>query len=53
MSLDLDFTQVWTQASSFVNNLWPIFVIPIGMVLGIGILSFIVKAIKGALAGIR
>jgi len=52
MSLDLDFSEVWTQASTFVNNLWPIFVIPIGMVLGIGILSFIVKTVKSALGGI-
>jgi len=53
MSLNLDFSQVWSQAASFVNNLWPIFVIPIGMVLGIGILSFIVKTIKSALASIH
>jgi hypothetical protein len=52
MSFDLDFTQVWTQASNMVNNLWPIFVIPIGMILGIGILNFIVKTIKSALGGI-
>lgn len=50
MSLNLDFSQVWTQASDFVNNLWPIFVIPLGIVLGVGILNFIVKALKGALA---
>lgn len=49
MSLDLDFGQIWSQASDFVNNLWPIFVIPLGMILGIGILSFIVKTVKQAL----
>lgn len=53
MSLNLDFSEIWTQASSFVNGLWPIFVIPIGMVLGIGILSFIVKTIKSSLASIH
>jgi hypothetical protein len=52
MSLSLDFSQVWTQASEFVNNLWPIFVIPIGIVLGVGILNFIVKALKGAIGSL-
>ena len=53
MSLDLDFSEIWTQASDFVNSLWPIFVIPIGMVLGVGILSFIVKTVKSALGGLH
>ena len=50
MSLSLDFSAVWTQASDFVNNLWPVFVIPMGIVLGVGILNFVVKALKGALS---
>jgi hypothetical protein len=53
MSFDLDFTQIWSQASDMVNMLWPVFTITLGMVLGIGILNFIVKTIKGALGGIR
>ena len=52
MSLNLDFSNLWSQASEFVNNLWPIFVIPLGMILGIGILGFIVKAVKSAIGGI-
>ena len=52
MSIDIDFTQIWIEASSFVNNLWPIFVIPLGMVLGVGILTFIVKTVKSALGGL-
>lgn len=50
MSLSLDFSQVWTQASDFVNNLWPVFMIPLGIILGVGILNFVVKALKGALS---
>jgi hypothetical protein len=50
MSLSLDFGQVWAQASEFVNNLWPVFVIPIGLLLGVGMLNFIMKALKGALS---
>lgn len=52
MSLSLDFAEIWTQANSFVNNLWPIFVIPIGIVFGVGILNFIVHEVKGALNAI-
>lgn len=47
--LSLDFTQIWSQAMDFVENLWPVFVIPLGIILGVGILNFIVKAVKGAL----
>lgn len=50
MSLSLDFSQVWTEASTFVNNMWPIFVIPLGLILGVGILNFIIKTLKGALS---
>lgn len=49
MSLSLDFSQIWTQASDFVNNLWPVFMVPLGFILGIGILNFIIKALRGAL----
>jgi len=50
MSLSLDFSEIWTQAASFTNNLWPIMVIPLGMILGVGILGFIMKTVKGALS---
>lgn len=49
-TLSLDFSQIWEQAVSFANMLWPVFVVPIGIVLGVGILNFVVKAVKGALA---
>ena len=52
MSIDVDFSQIWIQASSFVNNLWPVFVIPLGLILGIGILMFIVKTVKSALGNL-
>jgi len=50
MSLNLDFSSIWTQASDFVNNLFPILVIPLGMILGVGILGFIMKAVKQAIS---
>lgn len=49
MSLSLDSAVVWSQASDFVNNLWPIFIIPMGIIFGVGLLNFILKTIRGAL----
>jgi hypothetical protein len=52
VSLTIDFSQVWTQASDFVNNMWPVFIVPIGIVLGVGILNFIIKAVRSALGAL-
>ena len=51
MSLSLDFTDIFTQAVSIINSLWPIFAIPLGLVFGFGILAKIVKEIKSSLGG--
>lgn len=51
MSFSLDFSGVWTQASDFINNLWPVFVVPLGLILGAAVMSTIVKQIKKALPG--
>lgn len=50
--MSLDFTLVFTNAYEFVNNMWPIMVIPIGLLLGVGILNFIVRALKSALTSL-
>jgi hypothetical protein len=47
--LSLDFSAIWAQAVDFVNMLWPIFVIPLGLILGVALLNFVMKAVKGAL----
>jgi hypothetical protein len=49
MSFNFDFSQVWTQASDFANNMWPVFVIPLGIILGVGVLNFVIKGIKSAI----
>jgi hypothetical protein len=49
-TLYLDFSKVWEQAIQFVNMLWPIFVIPIGLVLGVGLLNFVVRTVRGAIS---
>lgn len=47
--LSLDFAQVWSGAIDFVNSLWPVFVIPLGIIMGVALLNFVMRAVKGAL----
>lgn len=49
MSLSLDFSQVLSMAGTIVNGLWPVFVIPIGIALGMGLLGKIIGEIRKAL----
>lgn len=44
-----DFSGVFGMASNLVNGLFPIYLLPLGITLGIGILGFIVKAFNGIL----
>jgi hypothetical protein len=46
MSFSLDFSGVFTQASAIVNGLFPVYLVPMGIALGIGILGYITKAFK-------
>ncbi len=47
LSFSLDFTGVFDMASQMVNGLFPIYMVPLGIALGIGILGVIVGAFKG------
>jgi hypothetical protein len=49
MSLSLDFTSVLQMAGTIINNLWPVFLIPVGIGLGMKLLSAIVSAIRSAI----
>jgi hypothetical protein len=49
MSLSIDFTTLMEQAFTLANSLWPIFVVPIGFALGIGLVSWIANEIKKTL----
>lgn len=51
MDINLDFSNVWTQASTIINTLWPILAIPVGLIFGFGIMNKIVKEIRSALGG--
>lgn len=44
LSFSLDFSGVFTMASAIINGLFPIYLVPLGISLGIGILAVIVKA---------
>lgn len=49
MSLSLDFDAMLGTAFDLINGLWPIFVLPIGFTLGLGLLAWIVKEIAGSI----
>ena len=48
-SLSIDFTGMLDQAFTLANSLWPIFVVPIGLALGIGLVSWIAGEIKSTM----
>jgi hypothetical protein len=48
MTLSLDMSALFDNASTIVNALWPIAAIAVGFSLGFGILGMITKAIAGA-----
>jgi hypothetical protein len=48
MTLSLDMSTLFTNASTIVNALWPIVGISAGFALGFGILSMVASAIQKA-----
>lgn len=48
MTLSLNMSTLFTNASTIVNALWPIVGISAGFALGFGILQMVGKAIQGA-----
>jgi hypothetical protein len=44
LSFSLDFSGVFANASTIITGLFPVYLVPLGIALGIGILSYIVKA---------
>lgn len=49
MSFSFNWDNIWTQASDIVNGLFPVFAIPIGLALGMGILAYIVREVRKAI----
>lgn len=48
MSISLNFDGMLNNASTIINGLWPVFVVPIGIALGMGLLSKIIGEIRKA-----
>lgn len=46
---DFPFTDVMGQAETFANSLWPVFVMPIGLIIGIGVLNYVIRAVRSAI----
>lgn len=53
MNLSIDFANVLTQAETIINSMWPVFAVPLGLVLGFALLDKILKSVKGAFSGSR
>ncbi len=51
LSFSLDFSGVFNNASQIVNGLFPIYLVPLGIPLGIGILGVVVKAFSSLIRG--
>jgi hypothetical protein len=49
MSISLDFSSLLGNATQIINNLWPVFGLPVGIALGMGLLAWIVREIRTAI----
>ena len=49
--LSIDFSAVLTQAFDIANSLWPVFAVPLGIILGFAILDKVLKAVRSAFGG--
>jgi len=49
ISFNFEWDTIWDQVSNIVNGLFPVFSVPIGLALGMGILAYIVRSIKSAI----
>jgi hypothetical protein len=48
MSLSLNFDGLLGQAGAIINGLWPVFIVPVGIALGMGLLGKIIGEIRKA-----
>jgi hypothetical protein len=46
MELSIDFTQMIETAFTLINSLWPVFVVPIGFAIGLGLLGKITSEVR-------
>ena len=48
MSLSLDFTSLMSSAGNIINGLWPVFILPVGIGLGMALLGKVISEIRKA-----
>jgi hypothetical protein len=46
MTLSIDFTAMIGTAFTLINSLWPVFVVPIGFAIGLGLLGKITNEVR-------
>jgi len=51
LSFSVDWAAIFDTASSIINGLFPVYLIPLGLMLGVAVLGMIVKAFKSVLHG--
>jgi hypothetical protein len=51
VSISLDFSSMIDTAFTIINSLWPLFVVPIGFMFGLGLMAWIIDAIRKSLPG--
>jgi hypothetical protein len=51
LSFSIDWSAIWSTASAIAGGLLPVYLVPLGIIIGMAILSWIMRAIKGAIGG--
>lgn len=46
LSFSLEFAQAFSLTSQLISDLFPVYLLPVGISLGLGILALLVKALK-------
>jgi len=48
-SISLDFTALIDMAFTLINSLWPLFVVPMGLMFGLALIGWIISEVKKAI----
>lgn len=49
LSFSVDWPGIFQTASSIINGLFPVYMVPLGLMLGVAVLGLIVRAFKSVL----
>jgi hypothetical protein len=45
-SISLDFTSLIDMAFQIINSLWPLFIVPMGLMFGLALIGWIISEVK-------